>query len=230
MKNISSVLFFIVSFVMVQANVGAVALQKTLPDYSAEEHMETEQGEMVTRIFHSGQKERREMVTNGSNMITIMRMDKKIVWMLMPEQKMYMENKLDEGDKSHEDKHMAYTMENENLGEEVINGIKTTKRKSVFTTSDGKKLGGFVWVSKEGIPVKQQSVAKSGDTKIHMKSELKNLVVKKQDSKLFELPVDYQPMSMGAMMMQGGLRKHKSDSEDVKKGEGLNLKDISKLF
>lgn len=229
MKFIISALFFIFSFVIAQAHAGSAQDQASLPDYSAEEHMETEHGDMVTKVFHSGQKERREMMANGSSMITIMRKDKKVIWMLMPEQKMYMENKMEDGGKARDDKHMAYTMESEVLGEEIVNGIKTTKRKSVFTSSDGAKVGGFIWVSKEGIPVKQQSVAKSGDTKIHMKSELKNLVVGKQDDKLFELPADYKPMSFGAMMMQGGERKHKAEPDDGKGGGGLSLKGI-KLF
>lgn len=40
-------------------------------------------------------KERREMDQRGKNMITIMRQDKKMTWMLMPEQRMYMEMPMD---------------------------------------------------------------------------------------------------------------------------------------
>ena len=115
----------------------APAFAAGLPDYSAEEHIEFENGEMVGKVYYSGQKQRKEMETEGSTMITINRLDKKVVWMLMPESKTYMESKITDAKKDDKDEKMDAKIENETLGEETINGIKTTKRKTVFTASDG---------------------------------------------------------------------------------------------
>lgn len=215
------------AFLFIFAMTLAPALAADLPDYSAEEHIEFENGEMVGKVYHSGQKQRKEMETEGSNMIIINRLDKKVVWMLMPESKTYMESKITDAKKDGKDEKMDAKIENETLGEETINGIKTTKRKTVFTASDGSKFGGFSWVTKDGITVKQYVVGKTGEDKFHMKTELKNLKIGKQDPKLFEIPAGYQKMSsFGMPSMSETKSGEESEEEPVEK----KREDLKKLL
>ena len=37
------------------------------------------------------------------------------------------------------------------VGEEVMEGVNVTKYKTIATSTDGKKFGGFSWRTKEGI-------------------------------------------------------------------------------
>ena len=53
--------------------------------------IEAEAAAMKARVYSTPTKERREMSQGGVSMIMIMRHDKKVIWNLMPEEKMYME-------------------------------------------------------------------------------------------------------------------------------------------
>lgn len=135
----------------------------------------------------------------GEGMVTIIRRDKKVMWQLMPGN-MYMEMSLDRPDSR--DLH-SMDVQQTAVGEETVNGIKTTKYKTIATAKDGKKFGGFFWVTKDGIMVKADLLYKEGDRKDRVAIELKNLKIGKQDPKLFEVPPGYTKNDIGAMMGRG---------------------------
>lgn len=175
-------------------------------EYSADSSMEMEQGAMKGHVNHAAGKERREMEQGGQKMVTIMRNDKKVVWMLMPEQKMYMESPID-GGKPQPGNMSDYKIEQTVVGPETVNGVKTTKGKVVMTDSKGTKMGGFMWTTSDGIVVKTDVLAMEKGNKMRMKMDLTNLKVGHQDPALFEIPAGYAPMSMGGMFggMMGGM-------------------------
>ena len=171
-------------------------------EYSADSTMEAEGGmTMKSRVYHAPGKQRMEMGGAGGN-VTIMRMDKKVIWILMGD--MYMENAMKPGDSN--DPH-DMDIQQTAVGEETVNGIKTTKSKVIATKKDGSKFGGFFWTTKDGITVKMDLLSKEGDKKMRMSQELTNLKVGKQDPKLFEIPPGYTKNDMGAAM--GGMGKGK---------------------
>jgi len=180
-------------------------------EYYADEHMETEDVTMQTKVYHAPGKERREQDMSGMQQIMIMRRDKGVMWMLMPEQKTYMEMKMGQGKEDTADL-KDYTIEYSVVGEEVVNGINTTKNKVIMTDKKGNKFGGFMWVSKEGIMVKMDTVSKVEGSKMRVKMERKNIKIENQNPKLFEIPSGYNKMSMPGMgggfnmqdMMKGG--------------------------
>lgn len=212
-------------------------------DYSADSTMETEGGmTMKGRIYHSTNKERMEM--GGSDgMTTITRKDKKVVWQLMGN--MYMERPMDVSNASGMD---AFDLiEQAEVGQETISGIKTTKSKVVAVKKDGSgKFGGFFWTTKEGITVKMDMLSKEGDKKMRMTSELTNLKIEKQDPALFEIPAGYTKNDMGAMMGMGGMPnmeemkqnaqqrqsrgKQSRESQDVEKALGEQMPDVNKMM
>lgn len=167
-------------------------------DYSADSTMETEGGiTMKSRVYYSPGKQRMEMGGAGGN-VTIMRRDKKVIWTLMGN--MYMETQMNQSESQNpSDMDVQQTA----VGEETVNGVKTTKYKVIATKKDGSKFGGFFWTTKDGITVKMDLLSKDGDKKMRMSSELTNLKVEKQDPKLFEIPNGYTKNDMGAVMGQG---------------------------
>ena len=179
-------------------------------DYSADSTMETEGGmTMKSRIYHTANKDRMEM--GGSDgMTSIVRKDKKVVLQLMGN--MYMEMPMDASNTSGMD---AFDIvEQAEVGQETISGIKTTKFKIVAVKKDGSgKFGGFFWTTKEGITVKMDMLSKDGDKKMRMTSALTNLKIEKQDPALFEVPAGYTKNDMGAMMGTGGM----PNMEEMKK-------------
>lgn len=209
MKNLILIAVMSISF---GGAAFAAEAPKVKVGYSADSSMETEAGAMNGHVYSMPGKERREMDQRGKKMITIMRQDKKMTWMLMPEQKMYMEMPMDSG-RPQPGNTSDYKIDASVVGTETVNGIKTTKSKVVMTDSKGNKMGGFMWTTPDGIAVKTDILAIGNGNKMRMKSELTNLKVGPQDPALFEIPAGYSPMGMGGMMggamggMMGGRHK-----------------------
>lgn len=120
------------------------------------------------------------------------------MWVLMPSEKMYMENSI--MGKGRGNDPSQWTYEETVMGEEMLNGMKVTKYKTIATSTDGKKYGGFSWRTKEGISIKQDLLYKEGNDKKRMMTELKNVTIGRQDPKLFEIPEGFTKLDMAGMM------------------------------
>jgi outer membrane lipoprotein-sorting protein len=200
MKRFRRIIFALIVTVLFSMNAEAAdrTFKEADVEYSADEQMETEDMAMEAKIFHAQGKERREQEMGGMQQIMIMRTDRGVVWMLMPEQKMYMEMKMGQGEDNSADL-KDYTIEYSVVGEEVVNGINTTKNKVIVTDKKGNKFGGFMWVAMEGIMVKMDTVSKVEGSKMRVKMERRNIKIGKQDPKIFEIPAGYNKMSMPGM-------------------------------
>ena len=158
---------------------------------------------MQQHVYATPTKERKELLTGGGDgAVQIFRYDTKVLWMLMPSEKMYMEHSMTGGQGQHNDR-SQWTYEDTAMGEETLDGIKVTKYKTIATSTDGKKYGGFSWRTKEGINLKQDLLYKEGNEKKRMFTELKNVKIERQDPKLFEIPEGFTKFDMGGMM--GGM-------------------------
>jgi hypothetical protein len=181
----------------------AQALEMPTVSYSADQTMESAEGTTTGMIYVTPTMERREMGMQGEQTIVITRRDKNVVWTLMPSEQMYMESK--PGSSNRSDDMNNYTVdESTPVGHEVVNGISCEKTKIIMTGKDGTKMGGFWWISKEGIVIKMDMIAKDKGGKMRMKSELTNLKIGKQNPHLFEIPPGYSKMSMPGMPGMGG--------------------------
>jgi hypothetical protein len=191
----------VMSVVLVPFTISAAPPPEPRVDYSADSTMETEGGmTMKSRVYRTPGKERMEMGGAGGS-VTITRKDKKVRWQLMGD--MYLETSLDESTSSDQDG--MEIVEQTVVGEETINGIKTTKSKIKAIKKDGSKFGGFFWTTKDGITVKMDLLSKEGDKTFRMASELNNLKIERQDPSLFEIPAGYTKNDMGAMIGKGGM-------------------------
>lgn len=169
-------------------------------EYSADATIQSEEGSMQQRVYATPTKERKEMLTGaGDGAVQIFRYDTKVMWMLMPSENMYMEYSIGGGPSKGNDT-SQWTYEDTAMGEETLNGVKVTKYKTIATSTDGKKFGGFSWRTKEGINVKQDLLYKEGNDKKRMMTELSNLRIGRQDPKLFEIPDGFTKLDMGGMM------------------------------
>ncbi|OQW37655.1 MAG: hypothetical protein A4E19_13355 [Nitrospira sp. SG-bin1] len=223
----------LICMMLVPLTVGAAPPPEVKVDYSADSTMETEGGmTMKGRIYHTVDKERTEMGgTNGMTMI--IRKDKKVVWQLMGD--MYMEMPMNVSNASGMD---AFDIiEQAEVGQETVNGIKATKSKIVAVKKDGAgKFGGFFWTTKEGITVKMDLLSKEGDKKTRMTNELTNLKIEKLDPALFEIPAGYTKNDMGAMMgqmMMGGEQpqeRRRGAKKSRPEEDGEPVVDVNKMM
>ena len=163
--------------------------------FSGTATFETEEMTTDATVYYKPGKVRDEINMQGQDMVVIRRFDLNKFWMLIGHG-MYMEVSPDET----EEKTRDYTLvSREKIGRETVNGMDTTKYKSIYETSDG-KFGGFTWFTDDNIAVKAFMVHESKGEKQRMKFEFKSLQRGSQDDALFELPAGAKPFSMGNMM------------------------------
>ena len=181
----------------------AAQMSRPQAEYSADSTIQTEEGTIQQRVYVTPTKERKELLSGGGDGgVQIFRYDTRVLWILMPSEKMYMENSMSGGQGQRNDP-SQWTYEDTAMGEETLDGIKVTKYKTIATSTDGKKYGGFSWRTKEGINLKQDLLYKEGNEKKRMYTELKNVQIGRQDPQLFEIPKDFTKLDMGGMM--GGM-------------------------
>ena len=222
MKLLRSFNLVLASALLVPAISFAAPPPEPKVEYSADSTMEAEGGmTMKSRVYHAPGKQRMEMGGADGN-VTIMRKDKKVIWTLMGD--MYMEMPMDTS-KSEDPSDMD--VQQTAVGEETVNGIKATKYKTIATMKDGKKFGGFFWVTKDNITVKMDLLYKEGKEKHRMSSELTNLKIGKQDPKLFEVPPGSTKNDMGAMM--GGMGKGQGKGKGKGEAGGDDI-DMGKML
>jgi hypothetical protein len=181
----------------------AAQMSRPQAEYSADSTIQNEEGTIQQRVYVTPTKERKEILTgSGDGAVQIFRYDNKVMWMLMPSQKMYMEHSM-MGGQSRGNDPSQWTYEDTAMGEETLNGVKVTKYKTIATSTEGKKFGGFSWRTKEGINLKQDLLYKEGNDKKRMLTELSNLKIERQDPKLFEIPEGFTKLDMSGMGMMG---------------------------
>ena len=191
----------VLAIVFGTAPLWAGQLSRPQVEYSADSTMQTEDMTTEQHVYVTPAKERRESLTeSGDGAIQIFRFDSKVLWQLMPSEHMYMELSME---KNKDKDPSQWDFQETVMGEEVLNGMKVTKYKTIATSTDGKKYGGFSWRTKEGISIKTDLLYKEGNEKNRMMTELKNVKIAKQDPKLFEIPEGFTKFDMAGMM--GGM-------------------------
>jgi outer membrane lipoprotein-sorting protein len=129
----------------------------------------------------------------GNQSIQIMRFDQKVIWSLVPAQKMYLElpwASMGEFATWADQQNV----QRESLGAEQIGEYHCDKFR-IHVTLDGKVYTSLEWDAKEldGLPVKTQ------DEKGTWSNEYRNVQLGPQDPSLFEIPAGYQKLNMGGL-------------------------------
>ena len=168
--------------------------------FAADASVETEEMTAKARVYYKPGKVRDEMKMGGQEMVTIRNFDTNKVWMILG-QGMYMEIDAAKGsDQAPEYKLIS----REVIGPEIVNGMETTKYKSVYESKDG-KFGGFTWYTDDNIAVKGFLIHEQKGEKQRIKFELTNLIRGAQADSLFEIPPGYQKLNMGGFAGMGGM-------------------------
>ncbi|MGI9331180.1 MAG: LolA family protein [Gammaproteobacteria bacterium] len=212
MKNNIKALAFLLSLIFAgaaQAFVGTIAVglgQMTdevgeiSTPFSADATLETEEMTANAKVYYQPGMVRDELNMGGQQIVTINRFDLNKVWMIMM-QSMYMEVDPEQGS----DQAPQYELvSREIIGRETVNGMDTTKYKSVYKTKDG-RFGGFTWYTDDNIAVKAFMVSETNGDKQRVKYEFSNLQRGPQDPSLFELPPGAQKMNMGGLSGMSGM-------------------------
>lgn len=152
---------------------------------------------IVTGKIHVSREgnERREMVAEGQKTIVIWRQDKEVAWMLLPQQKTYMEtrggNKKEDPERMIQEGKVKFTR----LGPERVNGLPTTKYRMEGTHKEGDRFIGHRWVTRQNVPVRMEGTIQDR----HFQTDYTNIKIGRQNPRLFELPPGYQRMALPPM-------------------------------
>lgn len=188
---------------------GAVLLITTLilpisrsgADFSADMINTSPMGTINGKAYFKEGNFRQEMVMGGANQVTIFRKDKGLVWLLMPDQMMYMEMDGDGGQNMGpvDPDELEKMGKMEYLGKEKVNDYLCKKYR--FTHNDPSFGTGTIWISEKlNFPVKMEMDGPSG----HMVTEYRNISEKTVPDALFNIPSGYRKM---AMPMMPGMQK-----------------------
>jgi outer membrane lipoprotein-sorting protein len=142
---------------------------------------------MVVKVYVKGDKMRQEATEEGEKQIVIIRGDKKISWMIDPEEKKYIEMPYEEEGNLFEEWSQEKQKNAKFLADENAAGLPSKKYE---VTEDGQKI--TVWISKKySFPVKVEDP--------EAVVEYKNINDGSVDDTLFELPAGYEKIVVPAM-------------------------------
>ncbi len=175
------------------SSLGAGA-QFTNRSFSADKVV-TSRGKTTTaKVYATPTASRTEGMQDGKKFIAIERFDRKVIWSLMPDQKLYLEMAMPDGAEAAaalKDTVKGVQAKHESLGSEQVDGFLCEKTRTTVTW-EGITGTSTEWAAKElgGFVVKKQDDT-SGEITAY-----KNIQLGPQDPSLFELPADYKKMSL----------------------------------
>jgi len=151
--------------------------------------------EIPGKIYVKGEKIRNEIQAAGHTGIHIIRPDKELMWIIIPQQKAYMEMPLTQ---EAQQKTLALTEKQKaqmkKIGTETVNNFACEKYETTMS-HHGKSTKFYVWVAPElGVPIKM--VAQDGS----FSTEMKDIKTGEVAASLFEPPQGYRQMKMPLSM------------------------------
>lgn len=164
-------------------------------EYSADTIFTANGQKIYGKMYVKADRFRME-ITKPQSMITITRMDKNIVWSIIPSEKMYIEMPFDP--KTAPKTKISGEIDRKLVGSEKIDGHPT--KKYLITYKEGGRTEKIYqwWATDINFPVK------SADLNNRWVQEYKNVKMGPQPNKLFEIPAGYSKMQMP--MMPGGMK------------------------
>lgn len=148
--------------------------------------------EMQGKIYIKADRARLESSTPLGPVISILRLDKKAMWMLMPGKKTYMEMPFDKEAYAKALNIPTDEASMKHIGTETINGYDTEKYETPVKTG-AQEMQTTMWISKKlGVPLKIESANKS------FIQEYKDIKEGGVDDAFFEIPAGYKKMTMPA--------------------------------
>jgi outer membrane lipoprotein-sorting protein len=179
--------------VIIIAALTCYTVTAAMAEFSADFTSTDAKGKIATgKTFIKDNKIRQEITAEGQTAITILRMDKKVSWTLMPANKQYMEMAIP-FDPSHPSSDNTAEYDSTIIGNETINGYDC---EVIQYTYKNKKYGILVqWNAKKlNFAIKYQTKDSKG--KVTSTMEYKNIKTGGNADSLFEIPAGYTKFSM----------------------------------
>ena len=183
----------------------SAGLEPPRVEYSADQTISSDGHVFESKVYHARDRQRMEMRAAQGAQVFITRHDKKVSWVLMPEQNSYMEMPLAQARKDAPNDLRDCSMKIRKAGSETVDGHSATRNDIEATCPDNSRYDGSMWITRDGIPVKIDATAREGSGKgTRVLVELKNLKIGRQDPALFEVPAGYAKFAIPVFGGPGG--------------------------
>ena len=168
--------------------------------YSAQRTVTVNGRSFVGMVFHVPGRERHEQQIQGISEVIILDAGAKQGFLVLPELNSYVPFAFPRLMAELDDPGLRRTP----VGEETINGIRTTKYRVSHSAADGSEAKGFVWLSGQGVLMRLDGtvVRRGAAHGTAIRLELAGVKLGPQDPGLFRLPPGFVKLPTAAL---GGL-------------------------
>jgi len=189
----------------------AALIGDTAVPFSADRTVVSDGKTYQGRVYGVPGKQRHEQEVNGLNFVSLLRADRRLAWLVLPDLKIYSEFAFPDAVNELGDRGQLGAA----LGTETIGGQRTTKYRVKHQGTDGSAVDGFIWLTADGIVMRLNGTYTPTHGKtVDASLELSNLKLGSQPAELFELPPGAKPLPPEAVQqLLGGLKfakPHKS--------------------
>lgn len=203
-----------VASVLAAGAAGAANVLDLQTEYSAASAIQTPKGVQRGRVWRTPTSLRHELTEEGRSHTVIARIDRKLAWLLVPEQKLAIELGLDNFGLPAE-LLTGQGIKQTPVGQETIAGRRTTKvRVERAGNQNGNgRFDGHVWTTAEGIIMKVVGSGENQGRRGTVDISFSDVKVGRQDPALFELPTGYRRLALVGVDFESllaGLEQFKS--------------------
>lgn len=166
-------------------------------EYSAASTIQTAKAVLQGRLWRTPMALRHESTDGARQHTVIMRLDRKVAWLLMPEQKLAIEMGLENFGLPAE-LLTGSGIRQTPLGQETIGGLRTTKVRveREAKPNANSHFEGFVWTTAEGVIMKLTGSGENQGKRGEVKMSFSDVKLVPQDPALFELPSGYRRLAL----------------------------------
>jgi hypothetical protein len=186
-----------VAFLAASPPLQAANILDLKTEYSAASAIQTPKGVQRGRVWRTPNALRHEMTDDSRGQTLIARLDRKLAWLLIPEQKLAVELALDNFGLPAE-LLTGTGITQTPVGQETVAGLRTTKvrvQREPKANANG-RFDGYVWTTAEGIIMKVVGSGENQGRRGDVNMSFSDVKVARQDPNLFELPTGYRRLAL----------------------------------
>jgi hypothetical protein len=196
----------LIPFVTAPAWAAGVNPWDTKVEYSADSIVGTGERARPGRLWRTPTALRQDVVEGGRTQTIIVRLDRGVAWIVVPDQRMVVETDLAGLDVPVEVLIGSRPVKSAIVGRETIDGQRTSKYHVEGATPKGGQFDGFVWATQDGVVMKIDGEGQGQGGRGRLAVSFTNVRVAPQDANLFEPPAGYFRMAVSGANLQSILQ------------------------
>ncbi len=175
-------------------------------EYSADVVAGTTASPKPGKLWRTPQSLRLETIENERSQTVIVRIDRNLAWLLVPEMRLAIETDLSGLSLAQALLGAGDRLKSTSHGPETIEGTRTTRWR--VETSDPKAgwFRGFVWTTDAGVAMKIEGEGEHRNRRGYVHLLFRNIKIGKQDAALFEPPADLRRLPVTEQMLDALLK------------------------